>query len=117
MLADPEARTSNHDPEELNRQFDKLMHTNVLGNIHLLHAFMPQVLQGKIKKVVSLATPGSDLDLVRNYDFDHAPIYTLSKIAMDAVMAEFSAQYKREGVLCMTVSPGVVDVGHQKNRT
>lgn len=41
---------------ELEEQFTKVMRTNVLSNIHLFNSFMPQVLKGKVKKVITISS-------------------------------------------------------------
>lgn len=107
----------NKDDDELDFEFAKYMNTNVLSNIHLFHAFLPQVLNSKVKKIITLASGHSDLSLVREWDIDLAAIYTASKAAMDIITAKFSAQYKSQGVLFLGISPGMVDVGHYKSLT
>jgi hypothetical protein len=35
---------------------------------------------------------------------------------MNMAIAKFSAQYKKDGILFLSLSPGVVDTGHHSNR-
>lgn len=88
------------------------MRTNVLGNIHLFNYFMPQVLKGKVKKVVFISSGMGDMDFAKDYDIHESPLYSASKSAMNMMAAKFSARYRQEGVLFLSICPGMVDVGH-----
>lgn len=97
---------------ELDEEFTKLLRTNVIGNIHLFNSFMPQVLKSKVKKIVTISSGMGDMDFVKDYDISMAPLYSASKAAMNMIAAKFSAQYKEQGVLFLSICPGMVDVGH-----
>lgn len=88
------------------------MRTNVLANIHLFNSFMPQVLKGKVKKVITITSGLGDMDLAKNYDIWETSLYSASKAAMNMIAAKFGAQYKKDGVLFLSICPGMVDVGH-----
>ncbi|KAL8755941.1 MAG: hypothetical protein Q9199_003295 [Rusavskia elegans] len=100
------------EPEELDDVADKLFKTNVTGNIHFFNLFMPLVLKGKTKKVIAITSGHADLDFINNFDVENSAIYSASKAALNIIVAKFSAQYKKDGVLVFSMSPGVVDVGH-----
>jgi NAD(P)-dependent dehydrogenase (short-subunit alcohol dehydrogenase family) len=100
------------DPEELTRQFHLVMDTNVLSNIHLYNLFMPQILKGKVKKVVHISSGLGDMDWVNKYDLSSSALYSTSKAATNMIIAKFSAQYKKDGVLFLSMCPGMVEVGH-----
>ena len=99
-------------PQELEEDALKLFKTNVIGNIHLFNLFTPLIRKGKAKKIITISSGNADLDLINQFDMDRAPLYTSSKAAMNAVVAKFSAQYKNEGILFMSICPGLVDTGH-----
>lgn len=87
--------------------------TNVIGNIHLINLFVPLIKKGKAKKVISITSGHADIDLVNNYDVDVTGPYALGKAALNLAIAKYSAEYKKEGILFMSISPGVVDTsGH-----
>jgi NAD(P)-dependent dehydrogenase (short-subunit alcohol dehydrogenase family) len=88
------------------------MTTNVLGNIHLYNLFMPLILAGDAKKVTAISTGMADLDLVNDFAAYMGPLYATSKAAMNMITAKFSAQYKKDGVLFTSISPGFVDTGN-----
>jgi NAD(P)-dependent dehydrogenase (short-subunit alcohol dehydrogenase family) len=112
-LISPLVRGVNH--EELSKVFRELMETNVLGNIHLYNLLMPQILKSETKKVVLISSGMGDADLVNSYELDVSPLYSASKAAANMITAKFNAQYKKDGVLFLSICPGMVDVGHFSN--
>jgi len=85
---------------------------NVIGNIHLINIFLPLILKGDAKKVIILSTGLAHVELTNEYDVAPAPLYSISKAALNMMVAKFSARYKQEGVLFLALSPGVVDTGN-----
>ncbi|KAI0430778.1 hypothetical protein F5Y09DRAFT_330834 [Xylaria sp. FL1042] len=104
-------------PEEFEADLLKSFKVNVVSNIHLLNQFMPLILKGQAKKVVVLSTGHADVDSIRLFDIDVASGYAISKAAMNAAVAKFSAQYKKDGVLVMSICPGLADTGQFANAT
>ncbi|KAK2063129.1 short chain dehydrogenase [Colletotrichum caudatum] len=104
-------------PEELDAVGSELWQINVMGNIHLIHLFLPLVMKGTVKKVIFISSGHADLDFTNALDVDTSPIYTASKAAMNAIMSKFSAQYKKDGVLFLSISPGLVEVGRYADAT
>ncbi|KAI0879967.1 putative short chain dehydrogenase [Annulohypoxylon maeteangense] len=104
-------------PQELEAELNKLISIHVTANIHLYNLFMPLILKGKTKKVIAISSGLADLDLTANYDLDLSVLYSVSKAAMNMVTAKFSAEYKKDGVLFLSICPGMVDVGHYSNST
>lgn len=88
------------------------MDTNVLANIHLFNLFMPQILKGKNKKVVVITSGMGDMDWTNNYEIQASSLYSTSKAAMNMINAKFNVQYKKDGVLFLSICPGLVEVGH-----
>ncbi|MCJ1334531.1 hypothetical protein MMC10_011243 [Thelotrema lepadinum] len=103
--------------EELDDVASKQFKTNVTGNIHFFKFFHPLVMKGKIKKVIAISSGHGDLEWVNNYEIEPAAIYAASKAALNIVVAKFSAQYKKDGVLFFSISPGAVEVGHYDKPT
>ncbi|KAI5855066.1 hypothetical protein GGS23DRAFT_608198 [Durotheca rogersii] len=99
-------------PQELSEEFRQLMETNVLANIHLYNLFMPLILKGDAKKVVVITSGLADIDWTNEYDLETTALYATSKAAMNMITAKFNAQYKKDGVLFLSVCPGLVEVGH-----
>jgi NAD(P)-dependent dehydrogenase (short-subunit alcohol dehydrogenase family) len=101
--------------EELEDVSSKLFHTNVVGNIHLFNLFLPLVIKGKVKKVIAISSGHADLDFINGLEVENSALYAASKAAMNVIVAKFNAQYKKNGVLFVSISPGVVEVGHFAN--
>ena len=90
---------------------------NALANVHLINIFMPLILNGQHKKVIAISSGMADLDTTRDYDIEFNGPYSISKAALNAVIAIFSAEYKKDGVLFLAVAPGMVDTGVQAEST
>jgi short-subunit dehydrogenase involved in D-alanine esterification of teichoic acids len=101
--------------EELEAVSQQLLQTNVVGNIHLFNLFLPLILKGKVKKVIAISTGLADLDLTTELEINTAPLYAASKASLNVIVAKFNAQYKRDGVLFLSISPGLVEVGRYMN--
>ncbi|KAE8823867.1 hypothetical protein P3342_012494 [Pyrenophora teres f. teres] len=104
-------------PTELETCAHQLFQTNVIGNVHLFHSFLPLVLASPspTKRVITITSGVADLDLTNAVEIDIGALYAASKAAMNLIVAKFSVQYKDQGVLFMEISPGVVEVGHYDN--
>lgn len=85
--------------------------------MHLFNLFLPLVRKGQVKKVITISTGMADLDLINNCEVDIAGLYAASKAAMNVIVAKFNAQYKKDGVLFLSISPGLVEVGRFANST
>ncbi|KAI1748626.1 hypothetical protein F4782DRAFT_542673 [Xylaria castorea] len=104
--------TIGQEPQKLSDEFRKSMEANVLANIHLYNLFMPLILQGTTKKVVAISSGIADIDWINDYGIPALSLNAMSKAALNVVTAKFNAQYKKDGVLFLSVCPGFVDTGH-----
>ena len=95
-------------PEQLDRDLLDSFNTNVVGNVHLFNLYMPLILKGRDKKVIAISSGMADIDLIPKYELDWGAPYSISKAALNAAVAKFAAQYSKDGVLFMSISPGVV---------
>jgi NADP-dependent 3-hydroxy acid dehydrogenase YdfG len=98
--------------EELEDVTSKMFKTNIVGNIHFFNLFLPLVMKGKVKKVIAISSGHADLDWINSNEIEIASLYAAGKAALNVIVAKFGAQYKKDGVLFFTISPGVVEVGH-----
>ena len=82
--------------------------TNVIGHVHLFNLFLPLLLRGSTMdgqqkgKCIAITSGHADLDLIAAYNVESAPIYTVDKAAMNTVVAKFSAEFSKDGVLFMS---------------
>ena len=70
------------------------------------------ILKGKQKKVIAISSGHADLDLISDYEIEVNAPYTVGKAALNTAVAKFGAEYGKDGVLFMSISPGVVDTGN-----
>lgn len=102
---------SGQSPKQLGEDLRLSFETNVIGNIHLFNLTIPLVLAGRGKKVITISSGMADIDLVAKYDVEPGAPYPISKAAVNVAVAKFSAQYARDGVLFMSICPGMVETG------
>ncbi len=100
------------DPVALERELLDLYKTNVIGNVHLFNLFLPLILKGQKKKVIAITSGMADIELVAKYGIEVGGPYSVSKAGTNAVVAKYSAEYAKDGVLFMSICPGMVDTGH-----
>lgn len=81
---------------------------NALGLVNVVHAFLPLVRQGSVKKVVNLSTGMADLNLIHKVDIAIGAPYAASKAAANIIVAKYAAALKEEGILFLSMSPGYV---------
>lgn len=102
-------------PELFEKDLLDSFNVNVIGQVHLFNLYTPLILKGHAKKVIALSTAMGDVDWVVNNSINEAPSYCISKAALNMVVAKFDAVYRKQGVLFMGVSPGVVDTSNGEN--
>jgi NAD(P)-dependent dehydrogenase (short-subunit alcohol dehydrogenase family) len=100
------------EPEALEAELMAGFKANVVGTLFLFQLFVPLLLKGKQKKAVHISSGMADIELIRQYDVDVSGPYAVAKAAANAVIAKLSAEYRKDGLLLMSISPGVVDTGH-----
>ncbi|KAB5536209.1 hypothetical protein GE09DRAFT_1141760 [Coniochaeta sp. 2T2.1] len=103
--------------EEVTKTLHDTFEIHVVANVHLFTLLMPLILNGDAKKVIAITSGFSDIDFTNKWDMTPGPLYSISKAALNMVIAKFSAQYKRQGVLFLAVCPGMVEVGHYNKAT
>lgn len=84
---------------------------NALGNVHLFNIYLPLLLKGNAKKAIAISSGMADIEFVNEFDIANGAPYTMTKAAMNAAIAKFNAQYKSQGVLFLSISPGMVNTG------
>jgi len=105
------------EPEALEKDLLACFKVNVIGQIHLFNLFLPLILKGDAKKVIALTTGFADDALTTKYDMEVAGPYSISKAALNTTVAKYSAVFRKDGVLFLSLSPGFVETGQYKNAT
>ncbi|KAJ7829961.1 hypothetical protein B0H14DRAFT_3088024 [Mycena olivaceomarginata] len=82
--------------------------TNTIGVVHCTNAFIPLLKNGSTKKVLSVSSSIGDLELTLLGDVVAEPSYSISKAAINMVVAKYAAQYREEGFTFLAICPGMV---------
>ena len=67
--------------------------------------------------MVTISSGNSIIDLTVQYELTEALPYSVSKAAMNMVVAKYQAEFKKEGILFMAMCPGSVNTGQFDRRT
>ncbi|RDW83800.1 uncharacterized protein DSM5745_04126 [Aspergillus mulundensis] len=102
------------DPAGLTADLLSSLNTNLIGNINLITLFLPLIQRSAIKKVIAITTGMADLDFIAHYNIAIGAPYSISKAALNAAIAKFSAEYRKDGILFLGLSPGLVDTSEGK---
>ncbi|KIX98406.1 uncharacterized protein Z520_05707 [Fonsecaea multimorphosa CBS 102226] len=97
------------EPTLLDDDINTAFNTNVVGVINTINVFLPLIKKGRVKKVATLTSGMGDLDFINELGIWESAPYSISKAAVNVVVAKYSARYKDEGILFLSISPGVVD--------
>ncbi|KAK7679989.1 hypothetical protein QCA50_016935 [Cerrena zonata] len=85
---------------------------NALGVIKTINVFLPLLRKSAEKslaKVITISAPAGDLDFNIKTDLYYFAPYALSKAAVNMVAAKYTARFKNENILFLSLSPGFVD--------
>ena len=85
-----------------------------MGVVHTTNAFLPLIKLGNSKKVVLISSGVGDLDLTLATEHAASGPYSISKAAANMAFAKYAAQYKKEGIVFLSISPGLVDTNGGK---
>ncbi|KAI1112718.1 NAD(P)-binding protein [Nemania sp. NC0429] len=108
---DPIGTLGQKDPKGLEADFLESFKVNVIGNVHLFNIYLPLILKGRAKKVMTISSGMADLGLIRDYKVALAAPYSVSKAGINTAVGKFHAQYADQGVLFFSICPGVVSTG------
>jgi NAD(P)-dependent dehydrogenase (short-subunit alcohol dehydrogenase family) len=78
--------------------------------VHTTNAFLPFLKKGAAKKVITISTGLADPELTLIGEATGQPSYSISKAALNMVVAKYAAQFKADGFVFLALSPGIVDV-------
>lgn len=99
---------SGEEPERLEEDMLESFKINTLGNVHLFNLALPLIRKGQAKKIIAISSGMADPDFITNFSIADGAPYTISKGALNIAVAKFDAQYRKEGILFMAISPGLV---------
>ncbi|KAA1472250.1 NAD(P)-binding protein [Dentipellis sp. KUC8613] len=84
---------------------------NVIGVVHTINNFLPLIKKGSLKKVIVISSGAGDVDLTLASGYETSGPYSISKAAVNVAVAKYAAEYKSQGILFLSISPGFVNTG------
>lgn len=90
------------------QELKQIMQTNVAGTLFAFNAFLPLILKSDIKRVTAISSAGCERDFIFEGEDVRGIPYATSKAALNTLVAKYSAKYKHDGVLFLSISPGFV---------
>ncbi|KAL4955444.1 hypothetical protein BDW69DRAFT_160747 [Aspergillus filifer] len=79
---------------------------NVTGAHNVIRELLPLMQESKVKKVASVSSAYASMVLASNLTFASCPAYKISKAALNALIVQFSLDYKDEDFIFFVLSPG-----------
>ncbi|KAI0700107.1 hypothetical protein BC835DRAFT_480987 [Cytidiella melzeri] len=95
-------------PEILEEDLLLYFKTNTIGPIHTVNAFLPLLRAGTTKKVITISTTAGSPKVASTINFANFAGYGISKAAVNLAMAKYAARFRDEGVIFLTITPGMV---------
>ena len=83
--------------------------TNVVGVTHTINAFLPLIRAGDIKKIIVISSSLGSPEYAVKFSEHYAPVYSITKAAVNMVVAKYAVTLKEEGITFLAVCPGLVD--------
>jgi NAD(P)-dependent dehydrogenase (short-subunit alcohol dehydrogenase family) len=105
--------------EELEEELNETFSVNVVGAAFTISAFIPLLRKGQTKKIAAISSAMGSDGLINKYEIPTAAPYSVSKGALNTLIAKYNVALKREGILCFAISPGFVatDMNSQDGMT
>ncbi len=69
----------------------ELNKANIIGNIYIYNLFLPLVLKGRVKKVITISSAHADLYLINDIEVDNSALYSAFKAALNVIVAKYNA--------------------------
>jgi len=96
-------------PEILESELSNSFNTNVIGLANTINTFLPALRRGEGKKVAVLSTARADDKFTIITQDTLSAAYQSSKAAANHLVLQYSIQYKKEGLMFLSISPGWVE--------
>jgi NAD(P)-dependent dehydrogenase (short-subunit alcohol dehydrogenase family) len=103
--------------ESISAALHEAVEHNILGLMYATNAFLPLVKTGTQKKIIVLSSGLADIDFIRKAGVPYAIPYSVSKAALNVVVAKYAALLKDEGIKFLALSPGWVDTATKPRKS
>jgi NAD(P)-dependent dehydrogenase (short-subunit alcohol dehydrogenase family) len=97
--------------------FNDSFDTGIYGTIFTTNAFIPLIENGKQKKIVNISSAMGYPDFVNQTDLAYAVPYSVSKAAMNMLVAKYAAELKDKGIHVVALSPGWVATQEEERKS
>ncbi|KAJ4296349.1 hypothetical protein N0V90_006394 [Kalmusia sp. IMI 367209] len=84
------------------------IHANAAGVLFSINAFIELVKKSSVKKVIVISTGMADPEIVGVSEVAGSIPYSMSKAAVNILVAKYAVEYKQDGVIFLALSPGMV---------
>ena len=81
---------------------------NTIGTAQVTAVLLPLIRKGQKKQIIYMSSAAASIPLALNTDFGIQPGYSTSKAALNMVAAKYAVALKEEGVIILTIHPGLV---------
>jgi len=95
-------------PAELKAAMLASLDINVFSTLYSTDSFLPLIRAGEQKKIICISTGMADDALVLKAEIQIAMGYSMSKAALNNLVAKYAVHYKNEGIKFLALSPGWV---------
>jgi len=109
LLNEEEGSTLALEEEKLVALLENSFRINTIGPILTTNAFLPLIKKSHLKKAVVISSGLADIDFNLDVSSPYAPQYCISKAGINVAYAKYAVQYKEDGVLFLSLSPGLVN--------
>jgi NAD(P)-dependent dehydrogenase (short-subunit alcohol dehydrogenase family) len=86
-------------------EIDKMINVNIKGNINIISACLPKMIEKKYGRIISISSIFSELNVPKN------SIYCASKAFVDRLISSANKENIKYGVTCNTIQLGYWDGG------
>ena len=86
--------------------FEEILNVNIIGQVRVSEAFLPNVKASRQKKIISMTSDGGSIG---ELEVPIAPAYRASKAGLNMAMHAYSIHLKPRGVIVGIIGPGTVD--------
>ena len=94
--------------EDIEAEINDAISVNVIGTAFTIAAFLPLIRKGQTKKIAAISTAMALDDLTNKFSIPIAAPYSVSKTAMNTLIAKYNAALNKQDILVFGISPGYV---------
>lgn len=90
---------------------------NAIGVVHTTNVFLPLIRAGITRKLILISSGVADPDFILATDLAMFAPYAMSKAAANMAFTKYAAEYRKDGLIFLSISPGFVNTAAVKPRT